>query len=303
MFFCPFQPPIQSSLTLGNLSVEVESFAQHQGFSLSTATLPEGTKSQWVKWPIEAFSQLVYINKGSIQLSIPDRGLQQIECKNWFLLSDSNGSINLNVCEETELLWIECEKSVWESLNGDSTLTPNHLACLSCNKRNEILFVSGKYNSRMGSLTQDLFHLDGSMPVDRLKIASKSLELLSVTLDAQQFSERPQSAPCLNDEDQVALDMAARYLENNLSSPHSIPNLSRLVYLNEFKLKKGFRSHYDTTIFGYLRQKRMEHAHKLLLETNTSILEIASAVGYSNPSHFTRAFREEYGLNPSELKL
>lgn len=83
--------------------------------------------------------------------------------------------------------------------------------------------------------------------------------------------------------------------------PPSLLELSRMVGLNDFKLKIGFKDHYGTTVFGYLRDMRMEHAMMLLLEGEANVTDAAARVGYANLSHFSEVFRKKYGINPSEL--
>ena len=41
---------------------------------------------------------------------------------------------------------------------------------------------------------------------------------------------------------------------------------------------------------------------KLLLETESSVTEIASKIGYENPNKFTSAFKETYGSSPTEFR-
>ncbi|MCB9497175.1 MAG: helix-turn-helix transcriptional regulator [Fibrobacteria bacterium] len=53
---------------------------------------------------------------------------------------------------------------------------------------------------------------------------------------------------------------------------------------------------------GALNHLRLEEAGRLLRETRGSISEICFAVGYQNPSHFGRAFRERFGVSPSEWR-
>ncbi|WP_342759354.1 AraC family transcriptional regulator [Kineothrix sedimenti] len=53
-------------------------------------------------------------------------------------------------------------------------------------------------------------------------------------------------------------------LREQMSDPPSIPSLSRMVALNEFKLKAGFKKVFNTTIYEYLRQMRAELAIELL---------------------------------------
>ena len=56
----------------------------------------------------------------------------------------------------------------------------------------------------------------------------------------------------------------------------------------------------DLTYRGLLDQTRFETATDLLENTDNSITEIAHLLGYSNPTHFTRAFRRVAGVSPSE---
>lgn len=53
---------------------------------------------------------------------------------------------------------------------------------------------------------------------------------------------------------------------------------------------------------AYLNRVRGEAAHKLLLETDLPVSEIAMKVGYGSPPHFNRVFREIYGTTPTALR-
>lgn len=53
---------------------------------------------------------------------------------------------------------------------------------------------------------------------------------------------------------------------------------------------------------SYLRTYRLQVAKKLLLETESSVTEIASKIGYENPNKFTSAFKETYGSSPTEFR-
>lgn len=86
-----------------------------------------------------------------------------------------------------------------------------------------------------------------------------------------------------------------------MAEPPTLIELSRMIGLNDYKLKNGFKEMYGTTVFGYLRHKRMETALLLLQGGKMNVNEVSCAVGYSNPSYFAEAFRERYGVNPSEF--
>ncbi len=96
---------------------------------------------------------------------------------------------------------------------------------------------------------------------------------------------------------------AAEILKRDLEHPPSLTALARAVGLSETTLKRGFHPVFGTTVFGYLRTRRMERARALLACGEATVLEAAALVGYSNPSNFAAAFRREFGLNPKEFQL
>ncbi len=66
-------------------------------------------------------------------------------------------------------------------------------------------------------------------------------------------------------------------------------------------MKGGFRAHFGTSVFAYLRKARMELAQELLRKRHLNVTEVAFRVGYSNPSKFAAAFRREFGVSPSTI--
>lgn len=101
--------------------------------------------------------------------------------------------------------------------------------------------------------------------------------------------------------ERIKQEQARRILKENYQNPPSISELSRLIQLNEFKLKKYFKLLYEETIYDRVRKVRMERARILLLKSDMSILRISMEVGYSNPSHFSRAFRKHFNCNPARF--
>ena len=75
----------------------------------------------------------------------------------------------------------------------------------------------------------------------------------------------------------------------------------RTAGFSETRLKGAFRAHFGTSVFGHLRQARMEEARRLLLDRRLNVSETAIRVGYSNPSKFAAAFRKQFGMSPSDL--
>lgn len=95
---------------------------------------------------------------------------------------------------------------------------------------------------------------------------------------------------------------ASDILLQGLDNPPSLLELSRLVGLNDYKLKQGFRQVFGTTVFGYLQTHRMERACQLLKQQKP-IAMVAASVGYASPTAFSGAFRRHLGVSPKEYQL
>ncbi len=92
------------------------------------------------------------------------------------------------------------------------------------------------------------------------------------------------------------------YLQGNLDKNITLKELSRVVGTNESTLKKGFKEVFGKTIFSYWSDLKMDRAVKLLLEGEMNISEIAFALGFKYPQHFSTAFKRKYGVTPSKYR-
>ncbi|UUZ84191.1 AraC family transcriptional regulator [Paenibacillus sp. P26] len=133
-----------------------------------------------------------------------------------------------------------------------------------------------------------------------LEVECRMLELMSLAFGSFLWDDIPVSAK-LSRTDMAKIEQAREIIVGRMTEPPSLLELSRLIGLNDYKLKIGFKEMYGHTVFGYLREKRLEQAYHLLKTGGSSVIEAAYAVGYSNPSYFAEAFREKYGVNPGEL--
>ncbi|MCI5621371.1 MAG: helix-turn-helix transcriptional regulator [Lachnospiraceae bacterium] len=72
--------------------------------------------------------------------------------------------------------------------------------------------------------------------------------------------------------------------------------------MNTTTLKKEFKEVYGVSIAAHVKEHRMELAARLLQESSDSIAQIAQAVGYTSQSRFATAFKEKYGVLPTEYR-
>ncbi|MHC1683168.1 MAG: helix-turn-helix domain-containing protein [Clostridiaceae bacterium] len=106
----------------------------------------------------------------------------------------------------------------------------------------------------------------------------------------------------LNSSDIRAIQKAHDILSKNYNNPPSIGALSKMVFLNEQKLKAGFSKHYHMSIGEYTNHIRMTVAANLLSTTDLSIEEIALKVGYNYSANFSKMFKNTYGKTPLKFR-
>ncbi|NJO76953.1 MAG: helix-turn-helix transcriptional regulator, partial [Leptolyngbyaceae cyanobacterium RM1_406_9] len=124
------------------------------------------------------------------------------------------------------------------------------------------------------------------------------LAKLGCTLD-----KPSESKTFLKQDDIERLHHAKEILIAQFNHPPSILSLARQVGLNDFKLKQGFRQVFGNTVFGYLRDYRLEQAHLLLLEGQMNVQQVARALGYTHSGYFAKAFKQKFGVSPKTYQL
>ncbi len=92
-------------------------------------------------------------------------------------------------------------------------------------------------------------------------------------------------------------------LKENLAEPPGLEEIGRRVGCSHFYLSRIFSQEMGRGIFQHLRALRMERATELLRERRLNVTQVAMAVGYSSPSHFSTAFHETFGCCPGLYPL
>ncbi|MEM8613737.1 MAG: AraC family transcriptional regulator [Cyanobacteria bacterium P01_H01_bin.105] len=161
----------------------------------------------------------------------------------------------------------------------------------------------GKITPAMAQTLQQIIHCPYQGSAQRMYLESKALELL-----AQQFDYLEVDVPAHKSRELKASDLervhyAREILVQRLCDPLSLKDLARQAGLNECTLKRGFRQVFGTTVFGYLRDCRMQQAQTLLQSPHMTIAQIARRVGYRNPEAFSTAFRRQFAINPKAYQL
>lgn len=98
--------------------------------------------------------------------------------------------------------------------------------------------------------------------------------------------------------DANAIQKAYDILTSNPCNPPTIRSLSKMVFLNEQKLKAGFSAKYHMSISQYTCSLKMAIAENLLSTTELSIDEISKIVGYNHSGNFVKMFKKTHGKTP-----
>ena len=135
----------------------------------------------------------------------------------------------------------------------------------------------------------------------RLYLEGKTLELIALNLTQLVVNKNGHNRPftllpCDFERVRDARDVLIRNLEN----PPSLLELARQVGINKNKLNQGFRQVFGTSVFDYLRIRRLERSKELLKSKAKNVTEVAFEVGYAQQSNFTRAFKKHFGTNPTD---
>jgi AraC family carnitine catabolism transcriptional activator len=101
--------------------------------------------------------------------------------------------------------------------------------------------------------------------------------------------------------DQPLLQKCERLIKHNLRFPLSIEELCSGLGVSRRRLERLYNRAGATPVARY-RSLRLEAARDQLFYATNPIAHVAEACGFVSAAHFSRAFRAEYGLSPSEFR-
>ncbi|MDF3933664.1 GlxA family transcriptional regulator [Pseudomonas citronellolis] len=119
-------------------------------------------------------------------------------------------------------------------------------------------------------------------------------------LGTQQNPEAPQP---LGNTVPDLVKQAIRLMEQNLEEALPIPTLCERIGISQRQLDRLFNQIVQKSPALYYRDIRLDRARCLVTQTDMSLMEIAVASGFPNQSHFSRIYRERFGLTPRRDRL
>lgn len=100
----------------------------------------------------------------------------------------------------------------------------------------------------------------------------------------------------------VQIQETVDYIENHLSEDINIESLANLAALSPFYYQRLFTRLVKKPVIEYVKLRRMAKATEFLLQRDKRILDIALDLGFTSHEHFTRTFKETFGITPNEYR-
>jgi two-component system response regulator YesN len=102
--------------------------------------------------------------------------------------------------------------------------------------------------------------------------------------------------------DKREIEIAMEYIQNNYAKDLCMAMVANHISLNYSYFSYLFKEQTGLSFVDYIKRLRIEKAKELLQKSDDKIYEVAEKVGYHNPKHFGRVFREVTGISPAEYR-
>lgn len=109
--------------------------------------------------------------------------------------------------------------------------------------------------------------------------------------EPQVLQDRPE---CIKD--------VMRYIHQHLAEPLDRERLAAVAGFSIPHFHRVFTAHVGESAANYVRRLRMERAARKLRMGAVDITEVALAAGYDTHAAFSKAFKQQFGLSPSEFR-
>ncbi|WP_420150763.1 helix-turn-helix domain-containing protein [Spirosoma sp.] len=139
--------------------------------------------------------------------------------------------------------------------------------------------------------------VDEALELFFLKIKSEEL-ICRLLIELTKREEKQLLA--LNGHDISTIYKLKEQMLEHLATPPVIHKLAVTAHMSPSKLKRLFKQIFGKSIFRYYQEFRMKEAARLLKEEKLSVSEVGYQLGFTNLSHFSRAFNEHIGAKPKQ---
>lgn len=125
------------------------------------------------------------------------------------------------------------------------------------------------------------------------------LVLLSLLRQSDCQNHRAKPTYALHSENEV-IRRAQQFVTAHICEKLSVPLVARNVDVSPSYLTALFQKHLSISPGEYIRRVKLQESKQLIRQGNLNFTEIAAALNYSTVHHFSRQFKEKFGITPTE---
>ena len=159
------------------------------------------------------------------------------------------------------------------------------------------LFISLPHRTML----KEIFEIKDNDALNQVKRLSGIIHLVEKFLYSFLRQEQAALPRTVKKNDLESMQHIEQILSSRLEGFPSLEFLAHEVFMSTSKLKNLFKQVYGHTLYDYYNKSRLQRAKELLVTGQCSIKQAGSEIGFSNLSHFAKAFRKEFGILPRDL--
>ena len=163
---------------------------------------------------------------------------------------------------------------------------------------NEENFLDGYYFWKNGKVFyNEITNIVSEHSMRHLYFAEKCSALLKnllIDMHRETFFAQPSMSN--------AVSKVISHINRNYTKPITNKELAELTKYHEYHLNRIFIKHTGTTMHQYILNKRLTKAVQLILTTDLAMGEIAKQSGFNNQTYFSKCFKEQHKMSPTEFK-
>lgn len=251
----------------------------------------------------ESSFNLLFLLSPNINLQASDCGTQFKFKKNQYILHYSSSENRAELWTENQevLKYIHIQvnyKYIFDLIDPHSTIESAEI--LENMKNNNFIFLHKQtppnMTVEMHMILKEILGYSKKGIMQKLFIEAKIIKLLILIFE--QFNEKD-----IEEDLSKTPETIKKFLDENYHKNLKIEEISKIIGINQNKLRKEFKEQYQTTIVNYISELRMLKAKKMIVNNRIMIKEIAIECGYEYVQNFTRAFKKKFGVSPEKLRL
>jgi AraC-like DNA-binding protein len=155
--------------------------------------------------------------------------------------------------------------------------------------------------AELEKLCLEMFHFRDADFGSRSLVVARGMEALVILFDTIRKMRKNRELNGLHEDDFSRLQRIKNHILGHLDERISLEKLASEFGISVSKLKRDFKSLFDSSVYQFYTYARMDEAYRRLKSGKYSVMEVGYDLGYQNLSKFSEMFKKTKGISPSEV--